>query len=194
MSGSSSDHKVLASYSCGSSIYGLNGRGSDLDVTLIVEGSGVSEIRKIDGVDYFIFSADYFRKVVSYDAGALDAFKVWIDNLTLIGETLTYLDSAFESEFRKMVDVDWDARFRNWLSLNVGYFKSRLEGGCRDKSLYHVYRLRSIVERYERSGVFLSKFAEEDLRLAKDYKENEWGRQKHHGSMKGIIEHLEGKL
>lgn len=194
MSESLGDYRVLASYSCGSSVYGLADERSDRDITLIVEGGDIVDIRRIDGVDYFVFGVGYLRKLASFYPAALDAFKVWMDNLTLLQETLTYVDEGFKDEFLRITYIDWNARFKDWLSLNVGYFKSRLDDGGFDKSLYHVYRLRSMVERYRQSGVFASKFSDEDLKLAEDYKKNASGRHRHYESLKRIIEYLEEQL
>ena len=194
MSESLGDYRVLASYSCGSSVYGLADERSDKDITLIVEGGDIVDIRRIDNVDYFVFGVGYIRKLASFDPTALDAFKVWVDNLTLLKDTLIRVDEGFKDEFLKITDIDWNARFKDWLALNVGYFKSRLDDGGFDKSLYHVYRLRSMAERYRQSGIFVSKFNDEDLKLAEDYKKNKAERYKHLDSLKGIISYLEEQL
>ena len=183
-------YKVLASYNCGSSIYGLEEDSSDKDITLIVEGNDIGDIKTIDNVDYFIFSLDYLKKIISFDSSAFDTFKIWIDNLTLIDETLISIEDNFKDEFYKTININWDDKFKEWLSLNIGYFKSRLEDGNFDKSLYHIYRLHSVVERYKSSGVFNDK----DLKLADSYKKNKSERYKHLDSLTKIIQYLEEQL
>lgn len=187
-------YKVLASYNCGSSIYGLEEDTSDKDITLIVEGTDIGDIKTIDNVDNFIFSPDYLIKIIAFDNSAFDTFKIWIDNLTLIKENLISLDESFKDEFYKIIDINWDDKYKEWLSLNIGYFKSRLEDGNFDKSLYHIYRLHSVVERYKSSGVFISKFNDKDLKLAENYKKNKSERYKHLDSLTKIIQYLEEQL
>lgn len=188
------NYKILASYNCGSSIYGLEEDQSDKDITLIVEGTNIGDIKKEDGIDYFIFSIDYLKKIIAFDKTAFDCFKIWIDNLTVVKENLVSLDENFKEEFYKIIDVNWDSLFKQWLALNIGYFKARLEDKVFDKSLYHIYRLHSVVERYINSGVFLSTFKEEDLKLAENYKKNPSDRHKHYDSLIKIIEFLEEQI
>ena len=187
-------HKVLAVFRCGSSIYGLNQENSDNDLTVILDGYNSRDVIKEDGIDYFVFGKETYKDLLALNIPGASYSKIWIDNVTLIKDNLLYLDSEYKQEFEKVINVNWNLIFKKWLELNICYFKARLYPDCLNKSLYHIYRLHSIVELYEKEGKFLSHFNKEDFDLALDFKSNESNRKSHYLRMKKILDELEDKL
>lgn len=188
------EHKVLAIFRCGSSLYGLDTPESDHDYMAILEGYDSASTYKTEGTDYFVFGKESYKKVLNQESGVLDYFKVWADVATIAKTDIKFLDPDFEKEFDEIIKVDWSKNVWKWLKLNVGYFGFRLKIDCTDKTLYNIYKLDSIMERFLKDGVFISHFSEANLAYAYDFKVNESGRAFHKERLEAIIHKLEALL
>jgi len=186
--------RVLALYQCGSYLFGSNGPDSDKDYTAILDDYDSCNIYKVEGADYFIYGADVFKEALTFKSKHPGFLVMWLDNILLAKENLIYIDENFKNEFEKIIDVDWNIVFTDWLRKNLDYFETWLEIGQHPKLLYHLYRLRSLVSHYKKTGKFEAFLSEEDKENIIDYKIRNANIEKHMSNFKEIINYLESVL
>ena len=85
--------------------------------------------------------------------------------------------------------MDFKAHFKDWLYRLIAYFGIRLENYQEEKSLYHLYRLESIIKHYKETGKFEHYFSKENYELAKDLK-TKLNIEKHLPRLKEIFSYI----
>lgn len=182
--------KPLLVYKCGSSIYGLETEKSDADFTVIAENyEGQMSINE-EGVDFFIFGIEHFKKFLSLDSEILIIFKIWLDNIVSLKQNIVYIEPSFNDELNNLINIDWNKFFYKWLSTNLDYYEMHLENGKTNKILWGIYRLNSITKNYLRNGKFSITLDDEDKNNALDFKANETLRLSHYERLKTIFSYL----
>jgi len=66
--------------------------------------------------------------------------------LSLIGETVTDMYDSFNNDFKD--------NYKIWLKKVVRYFESYIKLNTVNKQMYHVIRIKHIIENYEKFGSF----------------------------------------
>lgn len=163
-------YKILAIYRTGSFIYGLDTDKSDEDYIAIVDDFKEASVVKADGVDFFVFGIPYFEKLINFDDSVLSYFAIWTDNTLLAQKNLVYIDETFKTKFNELINVDWEKHFYTWLKRVIDYFSIRIDVGV--KECYHLFRIKSQVAYYLKTGKFEYYFDEEDRKNALAYKAN----------------------
>jgi len=186
--------KVLAIYRCGSYIHGVQSETSDRDYTVILRNYKDIRLEKQDGVDFFLFGLEPFKRATHFDPRILDYFLIWMDNTLLAKENLEYIDKGFKDEFEQIIEIDWDKYLTTWLKLNIQYFSACLAGLINEKSLYNLYRIRSLITHYEKTGKFAYYLDPEDKKLMIDYKNKKLHLDQHHANFKAILDYLKDFL
>ena len=184
-----SPYKVLLCYKCGSSIFGLSDDDSDKDYTVILEGYDSCNVIKTDDSDFFTYGLSYFEKLKKFDKGCLTYFLVWIDNTLLAKENIVYIDESIKDKLDEFLYIDFKNHFKDWLYRLIAYFGIRLQNYKEEKSLYHLYRVESIIKHYKETGKFEYYFSKENKELAMDLKTN-LNMEKHLPKLKEIFSYL----
>ena len=184
-----SPYKVLLCYKCGSSIYGLSDDDSDKDYTVILEGYDSCNVVKTDDSDFFTYGLPYFEMVKKFDKGCLTYFLVWIDNTLLAKENIVYIDESIKDKLDEFLNIDFKNHFKDWLYRLIAYFGIRLQNYKEEKSLYHLYRVESLIKHYKETGKFEYYFSKENKELAMDLKTN-LNMEKHLPRLKEIFSYL----
>ncbi|HHX80733.1 MAG TPA: hypothetical protein GX692_06695 [Acholeplasmataceae bacterium] len=184
-----SPYKVLLCYKCGSSIYGLSDDDSDKDYTVILEGYDSCNVVKTDDSDFFTYGLPYFEKLKKFDKGCLTYFLVWIDNTLLAKENIVYIDESIKDKLDEFLNIDFKNHFKDWLYRLIAYFGIRLQNYKEEKSLYHLYRVESLIKHYKETGKFEYYFSKENKELAMDLKTN-LNMEKHLPRLKEIFSYL----
>ncbi len=167
-----SPNKVLLCYRCGSSIFGLSEDESDKDFTVVIDGYDSCNVVKTDDCDFFTFGRSYFERLKNFDNGCLTYFLCWLDNTLLAKENLVYVDESIKDNIDEFLYIDFKRHFKDWLYRLIAYFGIRLENYKEEKSLYHLYRVESLIRHYKETGKFEYYFSKENFELAKDLKTN----------------------
>ena len=166
------DNKILAIYKVGSSIFGLSDDESDKDYIVIVDGYDGTNVIKEDGYDFFVIGESYFKKLCMFDDRVMSYFAIWMDNVLLVKDNLEYIDEDYKEQFNTLIDIDWKICFKKWLGRIIDYFKIRLDDINNSKPLYHLFRIRALVEHYIKTSKFEYFFPEKDRELALKFKKN----------------------
>lgn len=184
-----SPYKVLLCYKCGSSIFGLSDDDSDKDYTVILESYDSCNVVKTDDSDFFTYGLPYFEKLKKFDKGCLTYFLVWIDNTLLAKENIVYIDESIKDKLDEFLYIDFKNHFKDWLYRLIAYFGIRLQNCKEEKSLYHLYRVESLIKHYKETGKFEYYFSKENKELAMDLKTN-LNMEKHLPRLKEIFSYL----
>lgn len=184
-----SPYKVLLCYKCGSSIFGLSDDDSDKDYIVILEGYDSCNVVKTDDSDFFTYGLPYFEKLKKFDKGCLTYFLVWIDNLLIAKENIVYIDESIKDKLDEFLYIDFKNHFKDWLYRLIAYFGIRLQNCKEEKSLYHLYRVESLIKHYKETGKFEYYFSKENKELAMDLKTN-LNMEKHLPRLKEIFSYL----
>lgn len=163
-------YKVLLCYKCGSSIYGLSEDESDKDYIVILDGFDNCNVVKTDDSDFFVYGLSYFENLKKFDRSCLTYFLVWIDNTLQAKENVVYVDESIKNKLDEFLYIDFKKHFKDWLYRVIAYFGIRLENYKEEKSLYHLYRVESLIRHYKETGKFEYYFSKENFELAKDLK------------------------
>ena len=166
------DNKILAIYKVGSSIFGLSNDESDKDYIVIVDGFNGTNVIKEDGYDFFVLGDSYFEKLCKFEERTMSYFAIWMDNVLLAKNNLEYIDEDYKDRFEKLINIDWTVCFRKWLGRIIGYFKIRLDDLNNSKPLYHLFRIKALVEHYLQTSKFEYYFPEKDREMALNFKKN----------------------
>ena len=145
-------------------------------------------------IDYALCTDDfnilpYFEKLKKFDKGCLTYFLVWIDNLLIAKENIVYIDDSIKDKLDEFIKVDFKAHFKDWLYRVIAYFGIRLQNYKEEKSLYHLYRVESLIKHYKETGKFEYYFSKENKELAMDLKTN-LNMEKHLPRLKEIFSYL----
>ena len=163
-------YKVLLCYKCGSSIYGLSEDESDKDYIVILDGFDNCNVVKTDDSDFFVYGRSYFEKLKKFDRSCLTYFLVWIDNTLQAKKNIVHVDESIKDNLDEFLYIDFKKHFKDWLYRVIAYFGIRLENYKEEKSLYHLYRVESLIRHYKETGKFEYFFSDENFELAKDLK------------------------
>lgn len=166
------DNKILAIYKVGSSIFGLSNDESDKDYIVIVDGYDGTNVIKEDGYDFFVIGAPYFEKLCRFDDRVMSYFAIWMDNVLLANDNLEYIDEEYQETFNALINIDWKTCFKKWLNRVIDYFRIRLDDIDNSKPLYHLFRIKPLVEHYVKTSEFEYVFPEKDRELALKFKKN----------------------
>ena len=162
---------IMFMYYSGSINYGFNDEESDFDVTAVVNGFKGSVRIDLTNLDLLVYGADCY----------LDRFKlkeevpiyqiVKMDDLLLLDKNIIYLNPAFKSEFNEYRSLKFD--LKNYLDSFIKFQEiRRLNYYVPDKSMYHILRIKGMLEHYERVGIYEMKVDEPWFSSMLDFKKN----------------------
>lgn len=162
--------RILLLYYSGSKGYGLEENDSDIDVTVILQNyKGCMHIN-LGIFDAFIFSEDTYLKRQSFDLSIPLYYLAAADDVINIDKNIIF----FEEEYKKQVqNIVIDSTFIcNHLAAVVEYYKIRLAMSETFKSNYHIFRVRAMLDHYEKTGRY--ELINDGLWMdnARDYKKN----------------------
>ena len=166
------DNKILAIYKVGSSIFGLSDDESDKDYIVIVDRFDGTNVIKEENCDFFVIGDSYFEKLCKFDDRVMSYFAIWMDNALLASENLEYIDEGYQERFNALININWKTCFKKWLGRIIDYFRIRLDDIDNSKPLYHLFRIRALVEHYIKTSKFEYYFPEKDRELALKFKKN----------------------
>lgn len=182
--------KVLVIYRCGSTINGVQSDESDKDYVVILKNYRDIRLDKREKIDYFLFGLEPFKRALQFDARVLDYYLLWMDNTLLAVDNLEYIDEEFKEEFYRIIHINWQKYLTVWLKINVDYFSACYDALVNEKSLYNLYRIRSLIQHYQDTERFEYYLSEKDKELIIDYKNKHANFEKHRANFKEILEFL----
>jgi len=146
--------EILLIYYSGSIAYGLDNELSDKDITVVLNGFKGSLHIYIGVYDFFVFSKEEFLKRQSFHKNVISYFKQAADSLLSYKEREHYISSSFETEVNDLLGRIDETFVLNHLSSIIEYASSRYQTNKTSKTHYHVFRIRGMVDHYEKTGKY----------------------------------------
>jgi len=164
--------KIILVYYGGSIAYGLEDEKSDEDITVVLDNFSGNIHLNLDKIDFFVFSKERFIQRQHFDETITSYHRASADNLMSIDSNIIYLDQAFEKELESVKNCDSKEFMINHLEAQIDYGKMRFELSQNLKSHYHIFRLRGMVDNYDKTGHYNLTVLEPWYTKMIDYKRN----------------------
>jgi predicted nucleotidyltransferase len=147
------DRKVLLSYYCGSTAFGVNTDESDSDIIVVLDDMlGHDHLYLEDeNIEYYIFGRNEWFKKMEFDSSISLYNLMYSDDIC--GGKLIYVDSKFKSIYEKYVNRDWSKYFNVWLESNIAYYETYIDNPVLRKNYWNLYRLEEQVRRYLETNI-----------------------------------------
>lgn len=170
------DKEIMFIYYGGSIAYGFYTEGtSDLDVNVIVHGLKGYLHSNYSDCDFFIYGDNYYMKKQQLSTELPLYYKTYVDEVLGLNKTLIYLNPKYEKEFEVYKKINLEQQLKKLLDIFLRYHYGVIERqvGIPVKRLYHVLRMRGIIENYKTTGKYSLEVLEPWASLLIKYK-SEW--------------------
>jgi hypothetical protein len=146
--------EILLIYYGGSIAYGLDDNSSDKDVTVVLDGFKGNLHLTLGEYDLFVFAKDRFIQRQQFDSSIIAYHRAAADNVMSIDRTLIYINSSFQETIDQLLIYDDKAFMLNHIAAELEYGRMRFDVNTNFKSHYHVFRIRGMVDHYEKTGKY----------------------------------------
>jgi predicted nucleotidyltransferase len=147
------DRKVLLSYYCGSTAFGVNTTESDSDIIVVLDDILGHDHLYLDEekIEFYIFGRNEWLKKMEFD-NTISLYNLMYSDDICSGK-LIYCDSKFKTTYEKYVNRDWSKHFNVWLESNIAYYETYIDNPILRKNYWNLYRLEEQVRRYLETNV-----------------------------------------
>lgn len=164
--------KVLLVYRCGSYAFGTSTDKSDEDYIVVLQNfKGLTHFG-VDKKEYFVFGIEEWKEKQEFSDDYDDYFEIFNDEILALPATIIYQDESIKELIEKY-KIDFKVNYKIWLKKVVRYFDSYLKLGTINKQMYHLIRIKHIIENYKVSGSFSLELSKEVVEWIKNYKASE---------------------
>jgi hypothetical protein len=164
--------EILLIYYGGSIAYGLDDNSSDKDVTVVLDGFRGNLHITIGEYDLFVFAKDRFIQRQTFDESIIAYHRAAADNVMSIDRTLIYINPTFQETLDELLIYDDKEFMLNHIAAELEYGRMRFDVSTNFKSHYHVFRIRGMVDHYEKTGKYELVVEEPWFTKMMDFKNN----------------------
>jgi len=164
--------EILLIYYGGSIAYGLDDNTSDKDVTVVLDGFRGNLHITIGEYDLFVFAKDRFIQRQTFDESIIAYHRAAADNVMSIDRTLIYINPIFQETLDELLVYDDKEFMLNHIAAELEYGRMRFDVNTNFKSHYHVFRIRGMVDHYEKTGKYELVVEEPWFTKMMDFKNN----------------------
>lgn len=145
---------VMFIYYCGSLAFGLNDENSDDDVTVVLDGFKGNVHLSLGTLDVFAYGRDIYLKKQNLDPSVPLYDRAYIDEVLSEKDNLIYLDENYKAEYEAYKNIDLTSKLGLFLESFVEHYKMRIEYPDPQKSHYHIFRVRGILDHVDQVGKY----------------------------------------
>ena len=145
---------VMFIYYCGSLAFGLNDENSDDDVTVVLDGFKGNVHLSLGTLDVFAYGRDIYLKKQNLDSTVPLYDRAYIDEVLSEKDNLIYLHENYKAEYEAYKNIDLTSKLGLFLESFVEHYKMRIEYPEPQKSHYHIFRVRGILDHVDQSGKY----------------------------------------
>lgn len=164
--------EILLIYFGGSIAYGLNSDSSDKDVTVVLDGFRGNLHLTLGEYDLFVFAKDRFIQRQAFDESIIAYHRAASDNIMSIERTLIYINPSFQDTLGQLLIFDDKEFMLNHIAAEIEYGRMRFDINKNFKSHYHVFRIRGMVDHFEKTGKYELVVEEPWFTKMMDFKNN----------------------
>lgn len=169
------DKELMFVYFGGSIAYGLYEEGkSDMDVNIVTPEIHGYLHGTIENVDFFVYGDDHCMKKQNLDKDMPLYYKIYIDEVLALDETLIYLNPRYQERYEEYKNIQMEKKIVPFLKAFIDYHQDIIHhyGNLPRKRLYHLIRMREIIENYLKTGIYSIHLSEETKIRSKTFKNN----------------------
>lgn len=172
------DKEVMFVYYGGSVAYGtFDENTSDLDINVVVSGLKGYMHSCFNDCDLFIYGDDHYLKKQALDIDMPLYYKTYVDEVLALDSTLIYLNPKFQKEYEEYKNIHLETKLKEFLEIFIQYHKNIIDRKPEPaKRLYHILRMRGVLENYKKTGKYTLEVLEPWASLVMTYKKN-WKEQ-----------------
>ena len=142
---------IMFMYYSGSINYGFNDDLSDYDVTAIVNGFKGSVEINLPNLDLLVYGSDCYLDRFNLKEEVPVYQIVKMDDLISLDRNLIYINPLYKDKFLEYRSYSFD--FKTYLKNFLAFQKiRRLNYNMPDKSMYHIFRVKGMIEYYKKWG------------------------------------------
>ena len=145
---------VMFIYYCGSLAFGVNDEKSDDDVTVVLDGFKGNVHLSLGSLDVFAYGRDIYLKKQNLDPSVPLYDRAYIDEVLSTKDNLIYLDENYKEEYEAYKNIDLTIKLGLFLESFIEHYKMRIEYPDPQKSHYHIFRVRGILDHVDQSGKY----------------------------------------
>lgn len=145
---------ILLIYYSGSIAYGLNDELSDKDITVVLDNFKGNMQLDLGEYDFFVFSKERFIQRQQFDESIIAYYKGAADDVMKLNETAIYINPDFEETLDQLLIFDHKEFMLNHIESVVEYSRMRYNIKRILKSHYHVFRIRGMVDHFDKTGKY----------------------------------------
>ena len=145
---------ILLVYYSGSIAYGLNNEFSDKDITVVLDNFKGNMQLDLGEYDFFVFSKERFIQRQQFDESIIAYHKAAADDVMNLDETAIYINPDFQETLEHLLSYDHKTFMLNHIHSEVEYGRMRYNIKKTLKSHYHVFRIRGMVDHFDKTGEY----------------------------------------
>ena len=159
-------------YKCGSAAFGTSTDKSDEDYVVVLKDfKGLTHLG--DGKkEYFIFGVETWKEKQEFSDDLDEYFEIYNDEILALPETIIYQDEAIK-DLVENYKKTFESKYKIWLQKVVVHYDYYWKLGVINKRMYHLVRIKHIIENYKKFGSFSLDLSKEVLNWILKFKEAE---------------------
>ena len=161
--------KVLLLYKCGSHAFGTATDKSDEDYVVVLRDfKGLTHLTH-GKKEYFVFGLEEWKAKQEFSDEIDEYFEIFNDEVLAFPYNILNKDESMDGliEFYK---TNFLLNYKKWIKKVLSYFRFYYDLGDINKNMYHLLRIRFMVENYLKTGSFSLELSEEVLNKIFNFK------------------------
>ena len=145
--------EILLMYKCGSYAFGTSTDISDEDYVVVLKDfKGITHSSN-GKKEYFIFGVDEWKEKQEFSDKYDEYYLIFNDEILAFPNTIIYKDDSMDELIEQYKNAFKD-NYKKWLKKVVSHYSYYLNLGDVNKNMYHLFRIKFIVDRYLEKGIF----------------------------------------
>lgn len=160
---------ILLMYKCGSYAFGTSNDKSDEDYVVVLKDfKGMTHLTN-GKKEYFIFGLQAWKDKQDFSDNYDEYYEIFNDEILAFPSSIIYMDDSMNSLIEHYRN-SFESNYKKWIKKVIEYFRFYYRLGDLNKNMYHLIRIRHIVENYLDTGSFSLELPKEVLNKILDYK------------------------
>lgn len=147
------DDEVLLMYRCGSYAFGTSNENSDEDYIVVLKDFKGMTHRNNGKKEYFIYGLRAWKMKMEFSDFYDEYNEIFNDEIMAFPDNLVYMSETIRPDVKKYISI-FPSKIKIWCKKIYSYYDFLYSNNFIEKNMYHLIRIRSIVERYKATGSF----------------------------------------
>ena len=145
--------EILLIYKCGSYAFGTSTDVSDEDYVVVLKDfKGITHSSN-GKKEYFIFGLEEWKEKQEFSDRYDEYYLIFNDEVLAFPDSIIYAHESIQDLIEKYKN-EFALKYKLWIKNVVSHFKFYFGIGDVNKSMYHLIRIKHIVENYKTTGAF----------------------------------------